>query len=537
MMRWGRKLANWCYENSMKQSKEVDWNSFGDKLWNIANIFRSDIVKPTEYLEEFSYLFFLRLFDEQEIYQENIAKVLGEEYKPTIPNEYRFFNWACDPRNYARSRGFKTVTDFLDKMFLDLANLPNTGDTKIDEDRRIIRKIFSNKTRRMQNDNTVIQVIDMLRVLKLPEDEGRKFDALGRGYEFLMYKLGQQGHYGQYFTPRNIVSFMVRIIDPNPGEVILDPAAGTGGFLVKAFEYVRQKIERQITNEAEKETRIKELKHNLYGIEKAPDVFKLGLMNLRLHGDGSSNFENDDALSGKIQSAYKEKADVIITNPPFGPFSGEPSGNFKYRFKRFETYFIQAIMDMVKPGGRVATVILEGFLFNENYEGIRRDLVEKFKLEAVFSLNPWVFEPYSNAKTDILVFKKPKKEEEKTTKVLFFDIKEDGYIGTQNRRPVGDCGKKGDIDECGDLPLALEIYQKFKRGQKIPQTEQYFVVDVEDIRKHDYRLDINVYRRVRLEEENTDPKQLIELMETNLSDAMKKLKELKKLLNIGEENE
>jgi type I restriction enzyme M protein len=160
--------------------------------------------------------------------------------------------------------------------------------------------------------------------------------------------------------------------------------------------------------------------------------------------------------------------------------------------------------------------MLEGLLFNENYEGIRRDLVEKFKLEAVFSLNPWVFQPYSKSKTDILVFKKPKKDEEKTTKVLFFDIKEDGYIGTQARRPVGDCGKKGDIDRCGDLPLALEIYQKFKKGEEIPQIEQYFVVDVEEIRKHDYTLDINVYRKVGSEEENADPKQLIELIETNL---------------------
>jgi len=521
----------------MKQSKEVDWNSFGDELWNIANIFRSDIVKPTEYLEEFSYLFFLRLFDEQEIYQENIAKELGEDYKSTIPSEYRFFNWACDPRNYARSKGFKTVTEFLDKMFPDLANLPDTGDPKIDEDRSIIKKIFSNKTRRMQNDNTVIQVIDRLRLLKLPGDEGRKFDALGRGYEFLMYELGQQGNYGQFFTPRNIVSFMLRIVDPNPGEVILDPAAGTGGFLVKAFEYVKQKIERQITNEADKEIKIRELKHNLYGIENGPDVFKLGLMNLRLHGDGSSNFENLDALSGSVQGAYKEKADVIITNPPFGPFMGEPTGNFKYKFKRFETYFIQAIMDMVKPGGRVATVMLEGLLFNENYEGIRRDLVDKFKIEAVFSLPAGVFLPYSGAKTDILVFRRPNKGEKTTDKVLFFNIESDGYELKPTRKPIGDCGKKGDIDGCGDLPLALEIYQKFKRGEEIPQTEQYFVVDVEEIRKHDYRLDINVYRKVRLEEENADHKQLIELMETNLSDAMKRLNELKKILGIGDENE
>ncbi|MCY0850179.1 type I restriction-modification system subunit M [Sulfuracidifex metallicus] len=440
----------------MKQAKEVDWNSFGDELWNIADIFRSDIVKPTEYLEEFSYLFFLRLFDEQELYYESIAKELGEEYTPVIPQEYRFFNWACDPRNYARRMGFNNVIDFLDKMFQDLANLPDTENSKIDEDRRIIRKIFSNKTRKIQNDNTAIQVIDRLRVLKLPKDESKRFDALGRGYEFLMYKLGQQGNYGQYFTPRNIVAFMVRLIDPNPGEVIFDPAAGTGGFLVKAFEYVKQKIDSRI-NYAEKEIKLRELKHNLYGIEKAPDVFKLGLMNLRLHGDGSSNFENDDTLSGKVQSANKEKADIILTNPPFGPFAGEPTGSFKYTFKRFETYFLQAIMDFVKPGGRVATVMMEGVLFNDNYKELRRDLVEKFKLEAVFSLNPWVFEPYSNAKTDILVFKKPKKDGEKTTKVLFFDIKEDGYIGTQARRPVGNCGKNGDIDECGDLPLALEI--------------------------------------------------------------------------------
>ena len=521
----------------MEQTKELDWNSFGDELWNIANIFRGDSVKPTEYLEEFSYLFFLRLFDEQEIENENLNKEFGKQYEPIIPQDYRFFNWACDPRNHAKELGCKNVIDFLDRMFVELANLKDTGDSKTDEDKRIIRKIFSNKIRRMQNDKTAIQVIDKLRFLKLPTNEGKKFDALGRGYEFLMYKLGQQGNYGQFFTPRNIVAFMVRLIDPESGEVIFDPSAGTAGFLVKAFEYVKQKIDTQVVDESEKEIKKRELKHNLFGIEKAPDVFKLGLMNLRLHGDGSSYFENDDTLSGKVQSAYKEKADVILTNPPFGPFSGEPTGSFKYTFKRFETYFLQAIMNFTKPGGRVATVMMEGVLFNNNYEKLRRDLVERFKLEAVFSLNPWVFEPYSNAKTDILIFKKPKNEEERTTGVLFFDVKEDGYIGTQNRRPVGDCGKNGDIDECGDLPHALEIYRRFKNGEEIPRTEQYFIVDVDEIRKHDYRLDINVYSKVKKEEENADPGQLIELMETNLIDAMKRLDELKKILSLGEENE
>jgi type I restriction enzyme M protein len=162
-------------------------------------------------------------------------------------------------------------------------------------------------------------------------------------------------------------------------------------------------------------------------------------------------------------------------------------------------------MDTVKPRGRVVTVMLEGLLFNENYEGIRRDLVDKFKLEAVFSLPAGVFLPYSGAKTDILVFRRPNKEEKTTDKVLFFNIESDGYELKPTRKPVGDCGKKGDIEGCGDLPLALEIYQKFKRGEEIPQTEQYFVIDVEEIRKHDYRLDINVYRKVKLEEENVDP--------------------------------
>jgi type I restriction enzyme M protein len=194
-------------------------------------------------------------------------------------------------------------------------------------------------------------------------------------------------------------------------------------------------------------------------------------------------------------------------------------------------------MNMVKPGGRVITVMMEGLLFNENYVGIRKDLVENFKFEAVFSLPAGVFLPYTNAKTDILVFKKPNNGEKTTDKVLFFKIESDGYELKSNRKPMGDCGMLGDIYGCGDLPLALEIYQKFKKGEEIPRTEQYFVVDVEEIKKHDYRLDINAYGKVELEEENADPEQIIELMESNLNDAIKRLLELKKILSFGDENE
>ncbi len=129
--------------------------------------------------------------------------------------------------------------------------------------------------------------------------------------------LGEQKLYGQYFTPRHIVDRIIQIIDPNPGEIIYDPAAGTAGFLVRAFEYIQAKINNRIPDPIRREQMVRELKEkHLWGVEKAPDVFKLGLMNMVLHGDGSTHLKEDDSLSSKAQIECKDLYDVIVANPP-----------------------------------------------------------------------------------------------------------------------------------------------------------------------------------------------------------------------------
>lgn len=461
-------------------SETVDFHRFGEELWNIADVLRADIVKVTEYLEEFSYFLFLKLLDDREKQQERLAKLEGKEFTSLIPEKHRFYNWAENPEKWAKSKDFKTSIEFLNQMFLDLSRVDDdvAPDGKIIRDRSLIRKIFRNHILRLRYDKTITELTRKLRGLNL---RSASYDVIGRAFEFLINKLGEQGQYGQYFTPRHIVDFMVKMVDPKIGETVYDPAAGTGGFLVWAYEYVAEKIEKEVLHAAEQEIKIRELKHTLFGTEKAPDVFKLGVMNLVLHGDGSANCIEGDSLSAPAQDANRNRYDIILTNPPFGPLPYDPSGVFQYSARLFEALFLQHLMTSLKHGGRAATVMKEGLLFSSSpraLHNIRKRLVNEFNLIAVVSLPSGVFMPYTGSKTSILLFQKPKdKDAPRTRLVWFYKIDYDGFDLGATRRPIPK----------NDLPDAL------KRFNKKEESNKSWLVEAKEIRKNDYNLTANRY--------------------------------------------
>lgn len=461
-------------------NETIDFHRFGEEFWNIADVLRADIVKVTEYLEEFSYFLFLKLLDDRERQEEKLIKLDGKVFIPLIPEKYRFYNWAENPERWAKNHDFRTSIEFLNQMFLDLSRVDDEVDSKerIVKDRNLIRKIFRNHIIRLRYDRTITELTRKLTGLNL---RSASYDVIGRAFEFLVNKLGEQGQYGQYFTPRHIVDFMVKMIDPKIGETIYDPAAGTGGFLVWAYEHIAQNIEREVIDAAEQEIKIRELKHNLFGTEKAPDVFKLGVMNLVLHGDGSANLIEGDSLSAPAQDANRNRYDVILTNPPFGPLPYDPSGVFTYSARLFEALFLQHLMSSIKRGGRAATVMKEGLLFSSSPRAlynIRKRLVDEYNLIAVVSMPSGVFMPYTGSKTSILLFERPKdKDSPKTNLVWFYKIDNDGFDLGATRRPIPE----------NDLPGALE---KFNNRE---ESEKSWLVDVEEIRKNDYNLTANRY--------------------------------------------
>ena len=313
-------------------AKTPDFNQFGEELWEVANVFRDDALHATERLETFSLFLFLKLWDEIEIEHEEATGKKLPDSQQLIPEIYRFHNWASDPDGYAKEKGYEDSIDFCKQMFTHLATHGSKHPTARD-----VRRLFKDTVFRLRYTTTVRALASRLLGLNLREvmsrgmGEGEGYDIFGRAYEYLLQQFGQNKEFAEYFTPRHIVDRMVQIVDPQIAETIYDPACGTGGFIVRAFERVRDQINRKRISAVDKERMLRQLKEkHLLGIEHVPLVFKLALMNMILHRDGSSQLQNDDSLSNKAQDVHKGKYDVILANPPFGPTKQERMAQFEF---------------------------------------------------------------------------------------------------------------------------------------------------------------------------------------------------------------
>lgn len=529
-----------------------DFNQFGEELWEIANVFRDDALHATERLETFSLFLFLKLWDEMALEQEEALRRQLRDEELAIPNKYRFHNWANDPDGYARQNGYEDSVDFCRRMFDDLA-------TRKVEDRQgeditfDVRRLFGDTVFRLRYTTTIRALVSKLNELNLHEimmrgvgESGERFDIFGRAYEYLLQQFGQNKEFAEYFTPRHIVDRMVQIVDPKIGETIYDPACGTGGFIVRAFEWVRGKINRKNISATEKERLLRVLKEkHLIGVEHVPLVFKLALMNMILHKDGSSQLQNDDSLSNKAQDIHKNKYDVILANPPFGPTKQERLAQFEYHIKLYEALFLQHMMNALRPGGRAAVVLKEGLLFDSKkmLRNICRKLVEQFEVLAVISLPNGVFNPYSAAKTSIVVFRKPLgRDDVRTSRVWFYRVESDGRDLGATRRPLPDFATDGDLGHMVSLWPYTWRHEKDGGVRAIPkaddlkqfESEKSWWATVEAIRKTDYNLtagrycphqaeaieherpEVLINRLLELEEEITeDLRQLLAMVSAN----------------------
>lgn len=488
-------------------ARAPDFNQFGDELWDIANVFRDDALHATERLETFSLFLFLKLWDEIEIeHEEGTGKKLADGER-LIPEVYRFHNWAADPEAYAKKHGFDDSIGFCRKMFADLAERKSKHPTARD-----VQRLFKDTVFRLRYSTTVRSLASRLLELNLREimnralgEEGERYDIFGRAYEYLLQKFGQNKEFAEYFTPRHVVDRMVQVIDPQVGETIYDPTCGTGGFIVRAFERVKTQIDRSRASFVQKEQMLRELKEkHLVGVEHVPLVFKLALMNMILHRDGSSLLQNDDSLSNKAQETRKGRYDCILANPPFGATKQERIGDFEYHIKLYEALFIQHMMSALRPGGRAAVVLKEGLLFDSKgmLRKICRKLVEQFEVLGVISLPNGVFNPYSGAKTSVVVFRRPLgKDDARTSRVWFYDVQSDGRDLGATRRPLADFDTDGDLKHMVSLWPYTWRHEKaggvraILRDDKLKkfESERSWWADARQIRATNYNLTAGRY--------------------------------------------
>jgi len=276
-------------------------------------------------------------------------------------------------------------------------------------------------------------------------------EKLGDAFEYLLSIMGSQGDAGQFRTPRHIIDFMVKVVDPSKNETILDPACGTAGFLISSFNHIQNKNKKdgRINLTPDERARLIE---NLSGYDISPDMVRLSLVNMYLHGFQSPKIYEYDTLAS--EEKWNEFYDIILANPPFmSPMGGiRPHKRFSIQANRSEVLFVDYIAEHLNPNGRGGVIVPEGIIFQSGnaYKKLRKMLIET-SLYAVVSLPAGVFNPYSGVKTSILFLNKNLAK--KTNKILFIKVNNDGFgLGAQRRK----------IQE-NDLPDAYRAIMEYKQ--------------------------------------------------------------------------
>lgn len=316
-------------------------------------------------------------------------------------------------------------------------------------------------------------------------------DDIGDAYEYLLQITGAQGDVGQFRTPRHIIKFIVEAVNPTKSDSVLDPAVGTAGFLIAAYNHVKhhhdgvdeisglpdEKEERLTADELDR------LHKNYHGFDIDPTMVRTAKVNMYLHGFTTPDIKNHDSLSS--EDWWNERYDVILANPPFmSPKGGiKPHDKFGIKANRAEVLFVDYIASHLKPTGRAGIVVPEGIIFQSGkaYRELRKNLVDNY-LYAVVSLPAGVFQPYSGVKTSVLLFDKElvKQRDE----ILFVKVENDGYsLGAQRRHVAGN-----------QFPEALEVIENFKSGEEFASEFAHTVPRGEIAESGDYNLSGDRYK-------------------------------------------
>src|SRR5215213_2260376 len=382
--------------------------SISTTIKTIQDIMRQDagVDGDAQRISQLTWLLFLKIFDDRESEYE-----LDGAYRSPIPEMFRWRNWAADEEGITGD----DLLQFVDgKLFPTLKNQEKM--LASDNPRaRVVYDVFVDSYNYMKSGTLLRQVINRLNQIDFTSSQDRHlFNDL---YEKILRDLQSAGNAGEYYTPRAVTQFMVEMTDPQLGQTVLDPACGTGGFLVNALEYVRKNY---VKSDADR----KVLQTSIRGIEKKPLPHLLATTNLILHDVEVPQVVHDNALTRRPYKDYDEadQVDVILTNPPFGGME-EPGveQNFPSQFQTKETadLFLAMIVKLLKnKGGKGAIVLPDGSLFGEGIKTrLKEHLLATCNLHTVVRLPKGVFNPYTGINTNLLFFTKG----EPTKEVWYFE--------------------------------------------------------------------------------------------------------------------
>lgn len=343
-------------------------------------------------IPQLAWLLFLKAFDGLEQNRE----VTETKHRPAIESPYRWRDWAADPNGRTGDVLVKFIND---DLLPYLRGLLGSG---AHDPRDVLSAVFKETNNRMLSGYLLRDVVNKVNEINFASADD--IHTMAHLYESMLREMRDAaGDSGEFYTPRPVIRFIVQQVDPKLGEIVLDPACGTGGFLVEALEHIAPAV--KTTNQR------RALHENLRGIEKKPLPYLLGMMNLVLHEVGQPNMVRGNALNKPItQISRAERVDVILTNPPFG---GEEEksvqSNFPADKQTAETawLFLQLVIRQLKDGGRCGIVVPNGLLFGDGVGArIKKQLLEECNVHTIVRLPDGAFAPYTDIPSNLLFFDK-----------------------------------------------------------------------------------------------------------------------------------
>ena len=398
--------------------------NIGTMIKRLQDIMRQDagVNGDAQRIEQIVWMLFLKLYDAKESEWE----ILEDDYRSIIPEKYRWRNWAPDDKDGKAMTGDE-LSNFIINLFNALKELEINETTPIRG--RIVREVFEDLNNYMKDGVLIRQVVNVLNEIDLTDFQTRH--AFNEIYETILKDLQSAGKSGEFYTPRAVTDFVVKMVDPKIGESVADFACGTGGFLVSALNHMKESAEDTSSNE--------ELKKSFYGVEKKSLPYLLCTTNMLLHDINEPNIIRGNSLEKNVRDYEEEdKFDVILMNPPYGGTEKKSvQQNFPTELRNSETadLFMVEILYRLKQNGRVGIVLPDGFLFGtDGAKGaIKRKLFEECNVHTIIRLPGSIFAPYTSIATNLLFFDKTGPTEE--TWFYRMDLPK-GYKAFSKTKPV-----------------------------------------------------------------------------------------------------
>jgi len=471
------------------------------KLWD--KFWSGGISNPLQAIEQISYLIFMKKLEDKDILDEQNATLKGVNFKSIFEGHKncRWSEWSEYPSD-------KILVHVRDIVFPFMRGLGGENSH--------YNNYMKDATFSLPTASLLIEAVNIINDLHIKEQNQ---DTQGDIYEYLLGELQTAGKNGQFRTPRHIIKMMVELANPEKGDRILDPACGTAGFLVNAYEHIikANKKEGVSTLTAQQKKILDE--ECLYGYDIDRTMVRIAVMNLMMHGITNPNIIGEDTLSKR----YNERGvyDVILANHPFkGSINeSEKSDELTISTSKTELLFLELMYNCLSIGGRCAVIVPDGVLFgNSNaHKSIRKLLLEKCRLDAIVSMPSGVFKPYAGVSTAVLFFTKG----EPTEKVWFYDMEADGFSLDDKRNEIKE----------NDIPDIIERFNKRSKEIHEDRSKKHFFVPVSEIKSNEWDLSINKYKQEKHEEVvYRNSKEIIKEARKEVKDLLEGFEELEKLV-------